>query len=157
MPYEVVARVLAADPEGIVAAGGHYDEGELHLDLTAHVPLLGVEVAADAVVTVGDVEHGSGPIPSLCVPIGWRSPRHPHALPVMEALLEAFPTSERTTELAIAGEYEPPLGTVGVIADHRVMHRVTSEVVEALLEAIAREIKNRRSQYELQGSAGSDT
>jgi hypothetical protein len=74
----------------------------------------------------------------------------------MEASLEAFPTSKTTTELAIAGQYEPPLGTVGVIADHRVMHRVTSEVVEALLESIAREIKNRRSRYELHGSAGSD-
>ncbi len=156
MPYEVVARVVAADPEGIVAAGGRRQEGELHLDLTAHVPVLGVQVAADAVVAVGDAEHVSGPIPSLRVPISWRSPRHPHALPVMEARLEAFPTSETTTEIAIAGQYEPPLGAVGVIADQRVMHRITSEVAEALLEAIAREIKNRRSLYELQGSAGSD-
>ena len=156
MPYALVARIIAADPGGIVATGGRSDGGEFHLDLTAHVPVLGVQVAADAVVAVGDVEHVPGPIPSLRVPFGWHSPRHPHALPVMDALLEAFPTSETTTELAIAGEYEPPLGTVGVIADHRVMHRVTSEVVEALLEAIAREIKNRRSQYELHGSAGSD-
>jgi hypothetical protein len=156
MPFGVVSSMLTDDAAGVIAAGGRREDGRIHLDLAAHIPLIRLEVAAEATVDVGNPEPMGGPIPSIRVPLAWRSLRHPHLLPVMEAWLEAFPTTPTTTELAIVGEYEPPLGAVGVAADHRVMHRVTSEVVEELLEAIASEMKNRRSLYEPQGRADSD-
>ena len=156
MPYAVVDTIVRSDPVGIFASGGRLVDDEVRMELTAHMPGTGIAVAAEAALRVGDAEEHSGPIPSVRVPLTWRATHGQHLFPEMEAYFEAFPTTPTDTELAIVGEYVPPLGTVGAVVDHTVMHRVASETVMELLEAIAGEIKHRRRTHAFDEVLGPD-
>lgn len=156
MPYRLVARVLAEDPAGIMAGVGRVDGDEIITELTAHLPHTHVAVGAAAAIAVGEVEEVAGPIPSLRIPLRFRGVHGTHLFPVMEASLEAFAATPDETELAIAGEYSPPLGAVGALVDHALMHRVAESSVAELLEVIVHEIKNRRRMHELDRAPSPD-
>ncbi len=151
MPYALVARFLREDPAGVIAAVGHSEAGKVHAHLVAHVPGTAFEFGAEAIIEVGDLEDVAGPIPSLRIPVQWHGAGESHLLPEMVAHLEAFPATANDTELAIVGEYTPPLGALGAAVDHALMHRVASDAANGLLEAVVHEIKNRRSTYEFDG------
>ncbi len=151
MPYALVARLLREDPAGVIAATGHTEAGEVHGHLVTHVPGTALEFGAEASIEVGDPEEVPGPIPSLRIPLQWHGAGESHLLPDMSAYLEAFPAPRNETELAIVGEYTPPLGAIGAAVDHALMHRVASGAAAGLLEAVVHEIKNRRSTYEFDG------
>ncbi len=144
MPYLLVDAIVRDDPVALLAKGGRRVGDEVRIELTAHMPGTGIAMAAEAAVEVGEAEEHPGPIPSVRIPLAWRATHGEHLFPQMEAYFEAFPTTPTDTELAIVGEYHPPLGPVGALVDHTVMHRVASETVAELLEAIAGEIKHRR-------------
>ena len=156
MPYALVDTLVREDPLALLASGGRLVDDEVHMELSAHMPGTGIAVAAEAAFEVGDVEDHPGPIPSVRVPLSWRATHGQQFFPRMDAYFEAFPTTPTDTELAIVGEYEPPLGAVGALVDHTVMHRVASEAVAELLEAIAGEIKHRRRTHAFDEVLGTD-
>ncbi len=148
VPYGLVDAIVRRDPRALVASGGRVVDGEVCIELTAHLPGIGLEVAAEVAITVGAAEELPGPIPSVRVPLSWQATHAEHLFPEMYGYLEAFPTTSSATELAIVGEYVPPLGAVGAVVDHAVMHRIAEESVVELLEAIATEIKERRHAFD---------
>ena len=156
MPYSIVDAIVRDDPLDLLAAGGRRIDDEVRIELTAHMPGTGLAVAAEAAFRVGEAEEHPGPIPSVRVPLAWRATHGQHVFPEMEAYFEAFPTTPTDTELAIVGEYTPPLGVLGAVVDHALMHRVASEAVAELLEAIAGEIKHRRRTHAFDEVLGSD-
>ncbi len=156
LPFATVARVLSEDTAAVIAGAGRVEGGEIFAELTAHVPHTHIAVGAEAVIEIGDLERVPGPIPSLRIPLQLRGPSGTHLFPVMDAFLEAFPTTPNDTELAIVGEYVPPMGAVGVVADHALMHRIAADSVAELLEVVVHEIKNRRRMYERDGAGSTD-
>ncbi|HSF84513.1 MAG TPA: hypothetical protein VLG28_02485 [Acidimicrobiia bacterium] len=156
MPYALVDTIVRDSPLELLGTGGRIVDDELRIELTAHMPGTGIAVAAEAAVEVGEVEDHPGPIPSVRVPLAWRATHGQHLFPEMHAYFEAFPTTPTDTELAIVGEYDPPLGAVGAVVDHALMHKVASEAVAELLESIALEIKHRRRTHAFHEVHGPD-
>lgn len=156
MPYVLVDAIVRENPLALIGSGRRRVDDEIRVELTAHMPGTGLAVAAEAAITVGAAEEHPGPIPSVRVPMEWRATHGHQFFPEMHAYFEAFPTTPTDTELAIVGEYTPPLGAVGVVVDHAVMHRVASETVAELLEAIATEIKRRRRTHGFDEERGPD-
>ncbi len=156
IPYSLVNGIIRDDPVGVIAGGGRPSADGARVELTAHLPGIGVAVAAEVAIAVGSPEEHPGPIPSVRVPLVWRPTHGHHMFPEMKAHLEAFPTTSADTELAIVGEYVPPLGAVGALVDHALMHRVAAETVAELLEAVAAEIKERRHAHTFEDLVGPD-
>lgn len=75
------------------------------------------------------------------VHLTWQSRFSPQLLPVMEADLGLRPVSEHSTELVFTGEYRPPGGLAGLLADRLVGGRVALSTAEAFLEDLASAIE----------------
>ena len=82
-------------------------------------------------------QRGHGTIAHL----RWRSQRHPTIFPVMEADLVAHPLVAGSSELVLAGRYRPPLGSLGLVADLLMGHRVAQSTAEAFIDELSQAIE----------------
>ncbi len=144
VPFPEVSLILADDAQAVVGAHGRRIGDQTMIDLSAHSRRFGIGLSSEAVVDVGTPRAEPGPIPAVTVPLSWRAAHRTGLFPTMDGALEAFPATVDRTELVITGEYEPPLGRVGELADRALLHRVASAVVAELLESVADEIRKRR-------------
>ena len=70
----------------------------------------------------------------------WRARRHASLFPVMEADLMVRPSSSSSAEIVLAGEYRPPLGLFGFVADRVIGSRLAISTAQAFLDDLARSI-----------------
>ena len=75
------------------------------------------------------------------VHLSWQSRFSPQLFPVMEADLGLRSVSAQSTEIVLTGEYRPPGGLVGLLADRLVGGRVALSTAEAFLEDLAAAIE----------------
>jgi len=91
----------------------------------------GPAVRKAALIDVGAVRESDG---RLDVLIAWRSASLTPLFPVFAGHLEITRSG-----LAIAGDYAPPLGTVGLLLDQGLLHFVAVRTAQAFLARVARQ------------------
>lgn len=72
----------------------------------------------------------------------WRARRYESPFPVIEADILTRPTSESSTEMGLDGEYRPPLGLIGLVADRRIGARVAVSTSRVFLEDVVKAISS---------------
>jgi hypothetical protein len=71
----------------------------------------------------------------LALPMSWE-PRG-WLLPRLDGELELGTLGKNRTQLALSGNYEPPLGTVGRTVDRLALHRVAEATIKDFLDRVA--------------------
>lgn len=102
---------------------------------TAH--LGGLDLTRDIRMVVGDLQIGHR---TAWLAIRWEDLRHPGLFPLLDATLEFMPVPaghRPTTQVALRGQYRPPLGGLGGLADDLAGHRVVEQSVRAFIEELA--------------------
>jgi hypothetical protein len=123
---------------------------ELRLRLVppgSHVPLPSKRVRVD---TERPYRRGDG-----CVlPFHWAATDVPGLFPTMQAELEVAPLGDDEVQLIFRGQYRPPLGGVGRMADAVLMHRIVERSIRAFLLALGETLERRAAQREHAVSRG---
>lgn len=74
-------------------------------------------------------------LPMSWEPSGWLLPR-------LDAELELGALGRERTQLALSGNYEPPLGTVGRTVDRLALHRIAEATVKDFLDRVAARLQS---------------
>lgn len=69
--------------------------------------------------------------------IQWHARRHEHIFPTIKADIMTRPTASTGSELRLIGEYRPPLGLIGFLADRLFGGRAARSNAQAFLEDLA--------------------
>jgi hypothetical protein len=69
-------------------------------------------------------------LPMSWEPSGW-------LLPKLDGELELGPLGTKRTQLALSGNYQPPLGTVGRTANRIALHRIAEATIKDFLDRVA--------------------
>jgi len=72
----------------------------------------------------------------------WRARRYASLFPVMEADILIRPTSGSNTKIVLVGEYRPPLGLIGLVADRLIGARVAISTAQVFLEDVVKGISS---------------
>ena len=118
---------------------------KLELDQIVRAPLeeLRIEIGGGAITRrvdaeVGPLINGHG---TLRVPVRWKAAEHPSLFPVMDADLHVSDLDSGHIELRLVGEYRPPLGAVGAVADAVAGRRVAEHSVHDFLTDVAQRLE----------------
>ena len=76
----------------------------------------------------------------VSLPLRMRVEDHERLFPILEGTLDAAWLGPGLTHLALAMQYEPPLGVVGRVVDRALLHRVAEVVAQRFLENAARHL-----------------
>jgi hypothetical protein len=76
----------------------------------------------------------------VSLPLRMRVEDHERLFPTLEGSLDAAWLGPGCTHLALAMQYEPPLGVVGKVVDRALLHRVAEVVAQRFLENAARHL-----------------
>lgn len=79
------------------------------------------------------------------IQLRWHARCHARLYPTMEADIMIRTISTTGTELLLVGEYRPPLGLIGFLADRLIGGRVAISTAQAFLEDLARAIASDRA------------
>jgi hypothetical protein len=71
----------------------------------------------------------------LALPMSWEPDGW--LLPKLDGELELGSLGTQRTQLALSGNYEPPLGTVGRTADRLALHRIAEATIKDFLDRVA--------------------
>jgi hypothetical protein len=135
MPVEQVEQALLAAPArwlpGLVDDARAYAEGLLaevgvtagHRRVTRHVEL---ELGSPLRVAAG-----------LLLPLRWHAAHAAGLFPELDGELQVAPLGSHRTQLAISGQYQPPLGAVGRTLDRLLLHRVAEATAKDFLDRVA--------------------
>jgi len=74
------------------------------------------------------------------LPVTWVAHTRACLFPRLEADLEVAPMGARRSQLAINVRYQPPLGTVGVVADRALLHRVAEATIKDFMDRAAQRL-----------------
>jgi hypothetical protein len=125
LPFDVVGRALRKGPQAWIPDFVEEPGGRVLCTIA-----ISPRLARTAEMGLGAVNFGEG---WLTVPVSWRAAETDVLFPVFTGELQAARISDTTTELALVGSYQPPLGPVGELVDHVVMHRVASRALAGFL------------------------
>lgn len=118
--------------EATDATVAHTDEIVARLSVDAG----GFEVGRDVVIELGAFE----PVEMIRgrMPLSWRAARRPALFPSMSGALEVASLSTRPplVQVTVLGDYTPPLGVLGSVADSAVGHRVAEAATHRLVHEI---------------------
>jgi len=125
VPFDVVATALRSGPHAWLPDFVQRPGGQMSCRIAVSSRL-----ARTVQVGLGAATFGDG---WLTVPVSWRAEEADVLFPVFTGELQATRVSDTTTELALVGSYQPPMGPVGELVDHVVMHRVASRALTGFL------------------------
>ncbi len=111
---------------------------------TLHAGVGSVEVAVDVRIHVNAVREDEGVAglsPVLRIALGWEASQAPSLFPVMTAELSFWPITATETQLEIEGNYRPPLGFVGKVADAAIGHRIAEASIHRFLDDVVEQIR----------------
>lgn len=137
VPYDDAIAILAERASALLqeatdASVAHTDEVVTHLTVDAG----GFEVGRDVVVELGEFD----PVELIRarLPISWRAASRPALFPSMTGALEVASLSSHPprVQVTILGDYEPPLGVLGSIADSSIGHRVAEAAAHRLVHEV---------------------
>ena len=103
---------------------------------SATASVAGLDLARDVRMVVGELQIGHR---TAWLTIHWEDRRHPGLFPLLDATLEFRPVAGRrpTTQVALRGQYRPPLGGLGDVADNLVGNKIVQQSVRVFLEELA--------------------
>ncbi len=79
------------------------------------------------------------------VPLSWWATGAECLFPTLDADLEIMPMGPDQVMLTLMGRYEPPLGSVGRVANRLVLHRVAEACVRSFLRRTAANLEGARA------------
>jgi len=133
-PFRDVRRWVADAPQRILAdpscAAGDGSASTTEL----RVRRAGLDFGRDVRMILGDIEIG---IHSARLPLRWEDAAHPGLFPVLDATLELAPVRSgrhAMTQLGLFGQYRPPFGRFGALADSLAGRRIVLESIERFLD-----------------------
>jgi hypothetical protein len=139
--FRDVRRHVASAPTRILGDGppeasGGPDEPTAGL----HVRRAGLDLVRDVRMVLGDLEVG---VQSARLPLRWEDAAHPDLFPILDATFELSPVSagHPMTQLGLFGQYQPPFGRFGSLADTLAGRRIVLESVERFLDELARRLE----------------
>lgn len=143
-PYEKVSEALVHDAVGLfqratLTASSRADA----LVAKLNVKIAGFDVGRNVVVHVLKTnQHASAPgriaDKATEFELEWHAEKSAALFPAMHATLTVYPLSRDETQLQLRGEYDPPGGIFGTVADRLVGHRIAEASVHSFLDALAR-------------------
>jgi hypothetical protein len=74
---------------------------------------------------------------TVAIPVSWRSTAHASLFPKMRAELRIRDRGHETIEVRLLGEYEAPLGLLGIIGDRVLGHRAAADSLDDYVERVA--------------------
>lgn len=123
---EEVAEIMGGDRRALL-------EGEL----------LGLRVGQQTRVEVGAVEVIERPVAAATVAVRIEAVEHERWFPVLEGELEVIPLPGEVVEVALDGEYHPPGGVLGELADLALLHQLARETMHRYFEATTARLLER--------------
>jgi hypothetical protein len=133
-PFRDVRRWIAASPHRILAApAGSTGDGPPAVS-ELRVRRAGLDLTRDVRMVVGDIQIG---IHSARLPLRWEDAARPGFFPVVDATLEVAPVRagrHAMTQLGLFGQYRPPFGRLGALADSLAGQRIVLESIERFLD-----------------------
>jgi hypothetical protein len=134
-PFEDVWPLLTRAPGKQLLESGR---GRHHGTSPLHAHLAGLDVSRTVKVRFGGVVCDDE-VARLA--LRWEDASHPLLFPVLEGVIELAPLicgPRQIAQVGIIGEYRPPLGRVGSLADDAAGAVVASESVQRFLEDLVR-------------------
>ena len=141
-PYEEVSEALVLGAVGIFQrATSSAAVRATSLVSKLKVTVAGLEVGKNVVVRVLRVDRhakvGQTMSEATRLELEWHAETGRALFPSMHAALTAYPLSPSDTQLDLEGEYDPPLGILGDVADRLLGHRIAQASVHQFLEDVA--------------------
>jgi len=96
--------------------------------------------------------HAAGPPRGLSprtleVPVRWRAGDHPALFPTMTGLLRIASGGANAIELRLTGEYTPPLGAFGALADRIAGHQAVTASLRSYLHDVGGRLEAALSKH----------
>ncbi len=144
--YAEVKRVLLVDPIALfqrATAAAVNRATSVAAHLSANVGAL--EVGTGITIELAGVEEGKTHsvlgVPVTHLKLKWVAAQAAALFPSMTAELSVFPLSGTETQVVLDGQYQPPLGAVGVAVDAILMHRVAEASVHRFVRQLSERIR----------------
>ena len=150
-PYEQVSAALVRDAVGLFQRATTTATGRADSLVTKlNVKIGGFEVGRNVVVHVLKTNPEAKPPGHIAekateFEIEWHAEKAAALFPAMRATLTVYPLSPNETQLQLRGEYDPPGGIFGTVADRLVGHRIAEASVHSFLDALARRMNEELS------------
>jgi len=129
VPFEQVALSMRSGPQGWIPDLVEAPDGRVLCSIAVSPWLV-----RQAKVGVGPPRSGDG---WLSVPVSWCAAEADVLFPVFVGEVRAKRLPEARTELCLVGSYQPPLGPVGELVDHAVLHWVAGKALAGFLARAA--------------------
>jgi hypothetical protein len=133
-PFREVRRRLAAAPQRILADPSRFPGDGRAAKVELRVRRSGLDLGREVRMVLGDIEIG---IHSARLPLRWEDATRPGLFPVLDATLEVAPVRagrHAMTQLGLFGQYRPPFGRFGALADSLAGQRIVLESIERFLD-----------------------
>jgi hypothetical protein len=105
----------------------------------------GVKLSRDITLQVGDIREektGTSELSRITrVPLTWQAAESPGLFPVMTAELSVYPLSPTETQVELHGQYDPPLGVLGLALDAVVGHRIAEASIHRFVHAVVERLR----------------
>lgn len=144
-PYEAVRDLLRRNPveflgRATTSAAARSNElaGRLKIELG------GIELGVQVTIHVHSVKESEGVAgmsPVTQVAIGWEASHAPSLFPLLSGQLSAWPLTSSETQIELEGQYNPPLGALGVAVDTAIGHRIAEASVRRFVEDLVQHIR----------------
>lgn len=121
LPFEQVASTINRSPAAWIPDFVQEPGGRVLCTIA-----LSARLVRRAELGLGRVESGDG---WLTVPVSFRAAEADVLFPSFAGEVQAARLPGDRTELALVGTYQPPLGPVGELVDHAVLHRVAGKAL----------------------------
>ena len=146
MAHIIIEEEIACPPEAALAriyrAFGGDQPGSVTRTLSVPFSDLGLPnigaLEKEVVVTLGEPNHESY---LTRVPLSWSVPNN-GAFPVFEGFFEIQPEASWQIQLAIIGDYNPPMGALGAVFDAAAGRKIAEATIRHLLDEVSRVIQD---------------
>jgi hypothetical protein len=135
-PFRDVRRAVADAPQRLLADASASNGADPAPVAELRIRRAGLDLARDVRMVIGDVQVG---IHSARLPIQWEDATRPSLFPILEATLEIAPVRagrHAMTQLGLFGQYRPPFGRLGGLADNLAGHGIVVASVEQFLNEL---------------------
>jgi hypothetical protein len=146
--YEAVSDALVHDAVGLCErATTQATNRASKLVTKLNISIAGFDIGRNVVVRVVKANRNADAPAHIAdrateLEIEWHAEKSAALFPAMRAKLTIYPLAKDETQLQLIGEYAPPGGVFGSVADKLVGHRIAKASVHAFLDALARRMND---------------
>lgn len=144
-PYGRVRDALVQDPARIFSVATQAAAARARsLASALHVSVAGLDIGAEVLVTVGEIEEveSAGYASTITrIPVSWKHASRPELFPLMDGELSVYALTATETQLDFLGYYEPPFGVLGGAINAVVGHRLAEASVHRLIGDVAEHLR----------------